>query len=278
MPDRNMTTNKRWGTFQTREGMLLEVPPSDLFDLGSLPQKIDPFVDSTTQQFPLGTILKYKGRVMRYAKNGGVALTVGKLCQQVVPLAGHIDEAIDEPLVGATVIAFTPNTVTTDDLALNELGDGWIHINDDTGEGYLYAIKSHPAITGGTSGNLTLYDPIIVQPGANATATVLHNPLRNVIVHPSPPTAGVVGVTVSAVAANRYGWLQYQGLCPVLADGTLVIMQTVMASDAVDGAVEAVKYTGTTPTITEVSNPVGICMVVNADTEYALIQLHMPSI
>lgn len=271
MADRNMNEQRGVVIQQTREGMMLLVPPSDLFVTGApTPRAINPFRTTTNQEFPLGTKLIYGDRAFVYAKAGAVALAVGKLMQAVVPLAGHIDEVVNSPAAGSTTIAFTPNTLTTDDLAANELADGYILINDDTGEGYLYRIKSHPAILGATSGTLTLYDPIELTLGDNATATVFRNRYRNVILHPSPPTALLAGVTVAAVAASEYCWLQQKGPCPVLTQGTLVIADLCVPSATVDGAVMP-------SAAIETDGPVvGHVFAVNADTEYSCIWLDIP--
>lgn len=280
MADRNLTRESpispRHMGFTTVEGMVVIPPPSDKFDIETFPVRINPFEDSGSQEFPLGTRLIYADREFRYALNGAVALTVGKLCQSVVPLAGHIDEVVAAAAADATTITFTPAVVTTDDLAADELADGYIHINDDAGEGYLYRIKSHPAIAGAASGVLTLYDPIVVAITAASTATIYPNRYRKVIVHPSPPTAIVAGVTVCAVAADEYCWLQVKGPCPVLADGTLVLGSQVMAAPAsgVDGAVAPVNTSGTDADL----QFVGVCRAVNADTEYAVIELCLPGV
>ena len=105
---------------------------------------------------------------------------------------------------------------------------------------------------------------------ADATATVLHHPYRKVIVHPSPQTAQLVGVTVAAVAANAYCWLQYSGPCAVLTQGTLVIGDSCVPSATVDGAVMP-------SAAFETDGPmVGHVMAVNADTEYSPIWLGLP--
>lgn len=270
MADRNLTTRMMTQIFTNREGMKLWLPPSDVVEVGGIPAIIDPWAESVGQKYPLGTKLTYGEREFVYAKMGATAGVPGNLYQAVVPLAGHIDEAIDTPAVGDTTIAFTPNTVTTDDLAANELADGYIWINDDTGEGHLYKIKSHPAIVGGVSGVLTLYDPIRLAIGASGTATVLHNRYRNVIVHPSPPTAIIAGVCGFIVTANYYCWLQTKGPCAVLTQGTVVIADVVVPSATVDGAVMP-------SAAFETDGPVvGQVMAVNADGEYSGIWLDIP--
>ena len=277
MADRNMTTFRQYSRFTTREGMELYVPPSDFFDMEMIPRVVDPFLTSSEQRFPLGTQLTYAERVFRYSKNGAVALATGVLHQSVVPLAGMIDEAVDTPAVGDVTITITLAASPTDDLAINDLADGYINIVDDTGEGHLYRIKSHPAIAGAVAGVLTLYDPILVALGAGATITVMHNSWRNVIIHPSPPTAPVVGASVVAVPANEFCWLQTEGLSSVLTDGVVVIGEAVVASDADNGAVEAADaaITDGTPPTGHGERILGYVKVVGPDTEHSIIWLDL---
>ena len=197
-------------------------PPTGLEGLDySVP---NPYESSVVQRWPLGTKLTYGLQTFRYAKNGGVAGAPGKLYQSVVPLAGHITEVIGEPAIGALTIDFTPAVVTTDDLAKDQLADGFIYIDaTGVGLGQMYRIKSHPAIVGAVLGVLTLWDAIRVAPAAAQTGTVYHNPYRNVIIHPSPPTAHRVGVWPRAVPINEYAWIQTGGPAPVLTAGTVVI-------------------------------------------------------
>ena len=270
MTDRNLTTKRYSQVQMTREGMYLYLPPSDLVEVGGIPGVIDPFAESSGQQFPLGTKLVYAEREFRYAKMGATVGVAGNLYQSVVPLAGRIDEAIGTPAVGDTTIDFTPNTVTTDDMAADEFADGYLWINDETGEGEMYRIKSHPAITGGVSGVITLYDPIRVAPAAAATATIVHNRWRNVIIHPSPPTALLAGWTVKAVTANYYCWLQTRGPVAALTQGTLIIGDLCAPSATVNGAVMPSAALETDGPI------VGQVMAVNADTEYAGVWASLP--
>ena len=273
MADRNLDVYFRSGRFTTREGMMLDIPPSgfDWRAIGGVPAVVDPYAESLTQQFPLGTKLVYGSRVYRYGRMGATAGVAGNLYQAVVPLAGHIDEVIGTHAVGATAIDFTPAVAATDDLALNELQDGFFHPNDEAGEGLEYLIKSHPAITGAVLGVLTLIDPLVIAIVAAGTGTVTHNKFRSVIIHGSPPTAPVAGVAKRAVTAAYYCWLQVGGPCSVLTQGTLVVADFCVPSATVDGAVmpsAAVETDGP---------PVGHVMAVNVDTEYSQIWLTIES-
>ncbi len=201
----------------------------------------DPYTPTAYAQYPLGSKLERGEEVYRYALCGGTAVEIAALCQSVVPLAGHINEAIDVPAVGDYIINFTPNTATTDDLVANELVGGYIFIYDGTGEGAKYRIASHPAITGATSGAITLLDPIRIAPAAASVATVMHSKFYKFIITPSPATATPCGWTVSEVTASYYCWLQTKGpLCSLIdSGGTAVVMgQPCVPSYEDDGAVQ----------------------------------------
>ena len=267
MADRNLVIKHRGGIYTTGEGMELHVPPSG-FDwravMGGSPGVIDPYAESVFQQFPLGSKLVYGEEIYRYCQNGGVALKVSNLTQALVPLAGHINEAIGEPSVGDTTIAFTPNTATTDDLALNELQDGYIIIYDNTGEGHKYKILSNPVIVGAVSGVLTLVDPIRVAPVAASVATVIHNRFKSVIVHPAPITAIPAGFVQNIVTASYFFWVLTQGPTGFLVDGSLVLGEHVRPSEDDDGAVTNMDFNEGTTTLPN-DGIVGRVMDIGAD-------------
>lgn len=273
MPDRNYDEYRRTQE-TTNEGMYLRIPASNIKHPVTVDAKINPFVsDGATQKYPLGTELFYGQRKFRYALNGTTALLTGKLVQETVPLAGHIDEVLSTAAIAANTINFTPAVLTTDDMTVDDFADGFLLINDDTGEGYLYEIKGHPAITGATAGTLTLKDPIVIATATAATTgTIIRNRYRKLIITPSTgPTACVAGWPQSAVPANEYFWLQTRGPLAALVNGTVIVGCHVMPSDAIAGAVEHwVPETDTTGEV-ESMGPLGMVRAVNADTEYGCI-------
>ena len=104
MADRNLSRAFSVGFHTTEEGMVLFVPNSDFLTMNSLPGKVDPFAESTTQQFPLGTELWYGDRKFRYARMGATVGVAGNVYQSVVPRAGHIDAAVNTYPPAANVI------------------------------------------------------------------------------------------------------------------------------------------------------------------------------
>jgi len=223
--------------------MIVTIPPDDNLKQITVNDDIDPYQESATQEYPLGTKLEYGREIYRYALCGGTGVEIGALCQSVVPLAGHINELCGTTTIGDTTINFYPKVATTDDLAENELAQGYIYMYDATGEGAKYRIKSHPAITGASAGVLTLYDPIRLATTTGTTkATVMHNKFRKFLIHASNPTATPCGWTVAAVTADYYCWLQTKGPVTALIDGTVVMGQQVRPSEDDDGAVAAMDY------------------------------------
>ena len=263
MASRNISVKRVWNSRQNKAGQILDIPPDDNLARIVLPDEVDPYTTDSTQKFPLGTRLSCYGgqEVYRYALEGGAGVEVGALVQSLVPLAGHINEVCGSSAVAATTIAFTPNTQTTDDLAVNELAGGYIYIYDGAGEGYKYRVASHPAIVGGVSGTLTLHDPIKVAT-TGLLATVIHSPYYKFLIHPGPPTAQVIGWTVTAVTASHYTWLQTHGPCCALIDGTVVMANPVRPSEDDDGAVAAMDFDEA-----DVANngAVGLAMEIGAD-------------
>ena len=71
--------------------------------------------------------------------------------------------------------------------------------------------------------------------------TFTRNKGHQVLIHASPPTGNLVGVSPGVAAADRFYWSQVEGYAAVLAQGTLLAGLPVQASTTIDGAVESVK-------------------------------------
>ena len=229
----------------------------------------------TTERWPVGTIMELTdGRRYRFGSAGGSNLAVGKLCQSEVPEAAW-DELV---MPGATVVGDKSITITNGATTItkDELKGGYLNIEDDTGEGHLYKILGNDAELAGSAALVVrIAAPGIVVATTTATTVgVLKNPWRDVIIHPSPPTANLIGVPAVAIATTRYGWFQTRGPASILIDGTVVIGFSVMPSNAVDGAVEAWGLAEAAPP-TEIGFACGRVIEVAATTEYGLIDLHL---
>lgn len=233
------------------------------------------FEISSTQKYPLGFKRELAdGRVYRYAKNSSAgALVAGKLCQAAAPVANHLDMATNTAAVGDYTVTVTDGGTA---FTANAYANGFLHVNDDTGEGRSYKIKSHPANAGSATCVITLYDPIDVAFAAATTATMTKSRYQDVITCPTTLTGIAVGWAPVAVTASYYFWLQVKGECPALfhtgsggaaAVGTAVCPATT--NTPVAGAVEEADADNLLPVV-------GYVMRVNATTEYGLVMACIP--
>lgn len=244
------------------------------------------FSEYTDQRWPLGQKAALPdGREYRYALIGGVNIATGKLTQAEVPGANFDELAVPAAeALGQTVLTIT-NGATT---AVKDLfAEGYVNVEDDTGEGYLYKIKSSAAeLAGSAPIDITIENSRrnVVTGAAEGTKGLMlawttlttvgltKSPFRDVIIHPSPNTAVLTGVTPRPLTAARYGWLQVRGPASVLVQGTHVIGLSVQPSSSADGAVTPFTLTEGTPN-TEITPVCGDCMEVAATTEHGLVNL-----
>lgn len=216
---------------------------------------------STTQRMPLGTALKFDdGRVFRYIKMGAVLGEVGKLYQGEIAAANHINRTVVAAAIGATQV--TVNVGATA-VTANQYADGYLQTNDATGEGYVYKIRENGAAAGSDTCVVTLYDPIqIALVASDSEVSLFKHPCKDVVIHPSPPTAELIGVPVVIIAAGSYGWAQTMGPAICLAQGTAAVNTRIIPSATVDGAVALGVETDVVPQIGWVWKSA------NVDTEY----------
>lgn len=252
-----------------RDGFLFLRAKDDLLgqpqDLTSADIDGDLLKADSVQRWPLGSrIHDISGdRSFIYAGAGAGALVTGQLVQSPVPSVNHEDMAVQAPVnVGDTTIKFTN---VTDAIAANDYAGGLVVINQGAaGLGDVYRIKSNDAGLDTQTVTLTLHDKV-----RRALATATHKvalikpPTKGVIVHPSPPTALVIGVPLVEVPANSFFWAQTWGLGPALADTTLVINDAITASPNINGAVS--------PVAAFTNSPIGIVAKVGDNTDYAFV-------
>ena len=239
---------------------------------------VNPFAATAAQQFPLGAILRYNDRTFRYGKAGGVNLAAGLLVctRNKAHAANHLNLnclAADIGDTSVTIITAGTNIVE------NEYAGGYLYVNDGTGEGHNYKIKSHPAHVHGTSPNclMTLYDPIVVALVASGTSQVSlsHNKYEKLIVQPAttPLTGQTIGVPQVLITAAYYGWIQTGGPAACLVSGTVVIGDSVRATISGGTAGAFIAMIADAPIAQAVARKLGQVMQVNASTEFALIDL-----
>lgn len=225
------------------------------------------YSQSLTQKETLGTV-RYldDGRAFAYARAGAVALAAGKLTQAAVVDTNAHNETLSSSQsasIGDMSVVVTFGGAVTADF----YKDGWMHINDSTGEGHIYRVKSHAAGTADV--RVYLYDPIRVALVASTSIWTMTPNIQNlVIVIPTTLTSVPTGVPLIPVDINYYFWNQVKGPCPVLTNGTIVIGNQVGLHDAT-GSVGPM-------TTSDIIGSVGRVLQVNATTQYSLIMLAIP--
>ena len=177
---------------------------------------INPLKTSANPLHDLGTVgVTADGRTFRYAKAGGTALSQGQLQIMADTVANHDDMATNTAAAGAKEVTVTLGATT---VTAGEYADGYLVINDDTGEGTTYRVDTVPASAGTEDVVVVLKDALREAFGAGTTATLIRNPYAAVLVSDGTQTDTAVGVPITDVTASYYCWLQTRGICSVLAD------------------------------------------------------------
>lgn len=203
------------------------------------------------------------GRSFRYCQAGATALVQGKLQQAPAEITNHQNLTPVAAAIGATTVTVALGATA---VTANQYAGGWVMVTVTPGEGYQYRISSHPAADLSTSVVLTLSDPIQVAWTTSTRVDLVANPYKGVIVNPATASSTPVGVAVYPITASYYGWLQVGGTANVLADGSVTVGTSLVASNATAGAVEA---------LTGVQAVVGIAESGIATTEYGPVRLFL---
>lgn len=229
--------------------------------------------ESATQKHKLGEFRRLEdGRCFVYCKAGATALGAGKLQVQAATDSNAHNEAIAAAAaIGATELSVTFGGAVT----ANAYKEGFVHVNDATGEGHIYKVKEHAA--GTTAVTVYLEEPVEVALVASTSEiTLTKHPCDGVVVL-AAATATATGVPVCVplipVTASYYFWGQVKGPCPVYTYGTVVAGNVVVpdwtASTGLEGGVRAAAAEADWI----LGGMVGNVMQVNATTEYSLIML-----
>lgn len=219
------------------------------------------FQQSATKRERFGALrIEADGRKFRYGK-AGAAIGAGKNTSQCAAAANHVNLAIPAAYpIGSMQIAVTvgATAVTADAYA-----DGFLQVNDATGEGYSYRIESNTACDASGTTIVQLADPIQVALVASTSeVSLIPNPWSSVITNANP-TDAPAGCAMRAMTSGYYGWFQTGGMGIYLSDGTPAVGQMLVLSST-DGALEIgnATYTSTEPIVAIATSTAGV------DTEY----------
>lgn len=230
------------------------------------------FEQSSTKKHPLGTVRRLSdGREFIYCKAGAANIAAGVLVQSAVVDSANVANLAVTAVanVGDKSIAFTMGDSAAANTA-NAYQDGYAYINTGAGNGCLYKIKSHAAIAANANGTLYLYDKLRSNiSNATSKISLIKHPCDAVIVHPSPPTASLIGATTFPVTTAYYFWAQKKGPATVLFNGTVVNGDAVIASSAVDGSVMP------SANGQETEAQVGMCIANNANAHWGTVLLNI---
>ena len=220
----------------------------------------DPYTESATQLFALGTKLVYGNNVYRYGQLAASIVLAGKLVQHAAIVANHTNmTATAVTAVGATDISV--ETVGTN-MTLNQYTDGYLWVNDHgggTGEGQTLRIKSNPAHNHGDDPSvvITTYDPLVTALTTASQVAVLANPYSALVVAPTTEAGKIMGATVIDMTASYYGWFTVSGPQALLTQGVIVVGNIVVrAGGTTAGAV--------VPATDNLLTEIGECMAAHA--------------
>ena len=232
----------------------------------------DLFHNSDSEDVPVGTLMITEdGRFFRFTELFTTVAAVGSLYQQELALADQSGEVIDT--LAAGVLSLTGVGSTTSAVVLDELVNGYIW-TDNAVTLPMLRIKSNAAIAISGTGTVELWTKTPTAITVNNTVSYLKNPWRDVIIHPSLPTATCVGIPKVAISANQFGWLQTAGPASALYDTATAIAgigDPVSPASAVDGAVMGMAN-DTEDTVQQVGSALGL---VEANTDQTPIYLRL---
>lgn len=205
------------------------------------------------------------GRGYRYSLAGASDLSPGKL-----GVAATVDTDVVNKTVAATVAAGAKE-VTLDAagaVTANTYQDGYLTVNDATGEGISYLVADHPAVSGAAELTVNLVEPLKVGLTVDVSEVSLSaNPWSGVVISATDQLDMAVGIPNVTVTAAYYGWLQTRGVCSALADESYAIGQALTIGTGVAGALEAADLIG--------EQNLGIAIQAGVDTEYREVYLNI---
>lgn len=189
----------------------------------------NPYAESSTQLFPLGTKLIQGERVWRYCKNGASALsTLGTPIQQAKAADAEQD---DDIVCGAAAAIGDYEVEVTSTASLDaspndeadDFAEGYLIVNDEAGQGQMYKIKSNEALATTADSTFVLYDPLTVALTTSSELGLIRNPYYRVIATEAVVSGMVIGVNPIAVTASYWFWAQTGGPAPVVAHAAIAL-------------------------------------------------------
>jgi len=198
------------------------------------------YLNSVGKSYRIGSMGETSdGRLFRYALEGGNAIAANLLCE-----SRAFTDSTWATIVIATTTLPTDTKISivgqSDTWAKDELENGFLVCETDPNSNSgpnCWRIHGNDAVSGTDNFNIYLAEGAIIgQVLVASTDKMIYSPsaYSKVIVSPNgAPTGIAVGVTMIAVSANRYCWLQTSGICGVRMDnnGTNATVGQGLVSD-----------------------------------------------
>jgi hypothetical protein len=225
---------------------------------------------SATQQFALGQGYRdanNEGRVFHYAEMDVTGVGRGKLAVAATIDSQRVNLSFaSAPAIGATSASVT---IGTGNASADDFKDGWLVVQDGTGEGRAYPIEGHAAITASTAGTFYLKEAIDTAGAISETnVDLIKNLYKDVQISVTDQADPAVGVPVRTGTANYYGWVQTWGPCAVWFDEAVAVGLELTIGTGTAGQVEA--YDGAGEQTIAVMGPTA-----GVGTEYQLVYLKL---
>jgi hypothetical protein len=228
-----------------------------------------PFQQSSTQLIELGA--KYAqdstGRVWHYCQAGAATLARGKYNVSATQDAQRVNLSFSvAPAIGDYIVSVT---IGTGAATANDYKDGWLVVQDGTGEGRAYPIEGHDAITASTAGKFLLKEPIDTAGALSETnVDLIKNLYDDIVISVADQADSPVGVCNVALTATYYGWVQTYGACSVLMEETIAAGAAIAPGETTVGSVQT--NDGAGEAVLGIMGPHA-----GVDTEYTLVYLRL---
>ena len=199
------------------------------------------FETSSTLKYRLGEKIVVGAKIFRYVQ-ASEALTAGNLCTAKPALDGEDTVTVAHP-IGTNKVVHVASAVIT----LNQFAEGLLMVDEGTGAGDAYQIKTHPAISSGNAGVITLYDGLRTAWVIADTDILMVGPVWVVQESNIDQAELPMGIPLIDVESAYYFWIQRSGISPALMDeafGSVVGQRLVTIGSSTAGSVEAWDGTG----------------------------------
>lgn len=201
----------------------------------------DPYAQSATKLFPIGTKLIRGEQVWRYCYAGDTALNIAAPLQSPVIIHGEADddiEGLSATAIGSNIVYLT-STASLDTAPANErdeYAEGYLYFNNEAGEGQCRKIKHSEPFTGTAEIEIELYEDLTIGTILSTSAAgIVRNPYWMVVATEALVSGMCVGVPGIEVTENYYFWSQTGGPCAVIIAnaislGTVAVVGTTAAN------------------------------------------------